>query len=261
MQFRGSGGREVGGEQWVRLTPAGISSGRAFDIKLTLTWRRLRISLEPHRFAAVLISAMGEVGDVRRIVYRSVLKRSVELGARVRFAVNGRVVDIDNENVWKEPWRRLELEMSRGISVLDRFTSKEEVDHVRSWSRRFAAAVLAIAPLEERDDAAAEGVEGVEGTKTAVRGVRYERDRRNRAAAIAIHGLACLACGLTFGERYGAVAEGFIEIHHVVPLGILKGPRVVDPATDLVPLCSNCHSVAHRRNPPFSVEEIRALLQ
>jgi hypothetical protein len=30
---------------------------------------------------------------------------------------------------------------------------------------------------------------------------------------------------------------------------------------DLVPLCPNCHAVAHRRNPPFSVDEIRDLLQ
>jgi hypothetical protein len=36
----------------------------------------------------------------------------------------------------------------------------------------------------------------------------------------------------------------------------------VDPATDLVPLCANCHAIAHRRRTTVtSIEEIRALIE
>ena len=35
---------------------------------------------------------------------------------------------------------------------------------------------------------------------------------------------------------------------------------IVDPIKDLAPLCSNCHSMIHRRNPPYTIEELRTLL-
>jgi predicted HNH restriction endonuclease len=36
----------------------------------------------------------------------------------------------------------------------------------------------------------------------------------------------------------------------------------VDPETDLVPLCANCHVMAHRRRTTVtSIEELRALIE
>lgn len=61
------------------------------------------------------------------------------------------------------------------------------------------------------------------------------------------------------GSVYGDVVEGFIEIHHVTPVSQLGAGYLIDPANDLVPLYPNCHAVAHRRSPPYSVEEIRLM--
>ncbi|MBY6082744.1 HNH endonuclease [Ruegeria arenilitoris] len=83
--------------------------------------------------------------------------------------------------------------------------------------------------------------------------------RRNRAAALAIRGNACLACGIYFGRTYGPQVDGYIEVHHVVPVSQLGRDYVINPKEDLVPLCPNCHSVAHRRNPPFTVDDIKRL--
>jgi hypothetical protein len=99
-----------------------------------------------------------------------------------------------------------------------------------------------------------------EGARSIVQVNRYERDPRNRARAIHAHGTDCLACGLNFGRVYGPLTEGFIHVHHVVPLSQLNADYVIDPVTDLVPLCANCHSAAHRRNPPLSVKELKGLL-
>jgi len=81
-----------------------------------------------------------------------------------------------------------------------------------------------------------------------------------RAAAIAIWGYTCRACGLDFGARYAAAAKGFIEVHHKTPVSTLDPGTFVNPARDLVPLCPNCHAVSHRREPPFTVEELRTML-
>ena len=57
--------------------------------------------------------------------------------------------------------------------------------------------------------------------------------------------LACQVCGMCFAERYGEIGEGFIHIHHVTPIAESSGARPVDPETDLVPVCPNCHAMIH----------------
>ena len=58
--------------------------------------------------------------------------------------------------------------------------------------------------------------------------------------------IQCICCGFDFGKAYGDIGEGYIEIHHVNPHHTYEGIHKVDPTTDLIPLCSNCHSMIHR---------------
>lgn len=60
--------------------------------------------------------------------------------------------------------------------------------------------------------------------------------------------IRCLCCGFDFGKAYENIGEGYIEIHHVNPHHTFEGEHMVDPLTDLIPLCSNCHSMIHRVN-------------
>lgn len=81
---------------------------------------------------------------------------------------------------------------------------------------------------------------------------KHERNAALRVACIehfsAQHGgkVLCEACGLSFGERYGEIGEGYIEVHHLSPISQTEGTHTVDPTTDLVPLCANCHAMIHR---------------
>ncbi|WP_049824410.1 HNH endonuclease [Desulfurivibrio alkaliphilus] len=80
--------------------------------------------------------------------------------------------------------------------------------------------------------------------------------------AIAYHGLRCVGCGFHFGETYGVRGEGFIEVHHNKPLAADGQAQVVDPKTDLTPLCANCHRMIHRsRHDVLSIEELRELVR
>ncbi|SFR57421.1 putative restriction endonuclease [Marinobacter daqiaonensis] len=100
-----------------------------------------------------------------------------------------------------------------------------------------------------------------EGGKKQVYSTRYERDKKLRDAAIQIHGDSCKACGFNFGEAYGQHGQGFIHVHHVVPVSEYNGKKQVDPSMDLVPLCANCHAMVHRRpNQTLSMDELKALL-
>ena len=99
-----------------------------------------------------------------------------------------------------------------------------------------------------------------EGARISVLVNRYERDPRVRAACIAHYGCQCCVCGFIFSDSYGSIGEGVIEVHHLERLADRGERDRVDPISDLRPLCSNCHTVAHRRTPPFSIEELREIL-
>lgn len=97
-----------------------------------------------------------------------------------------------------------------------------------------------------------------EGARTELRLSRPERDFSLREDCLNHYGYSCLSCGFNFEEKYGAIGYGFIHVHHLKPLA--EGERTVDPINDLVPLCPNCHSMAHRRTPPFTIGELREKL-
>jgi len=101
-----------------------------------------------------------------------------------------------------------------------------------------------------------------EGNRKMRMHVSYERSPRNRAEAIRIHGTNCLVCGFDFNKVYGAeLARDYIEVHHNRSITEQAG-KPVNPATDLSPLCSNCHSMAHReRGVILSVAALKELIQ
>lgn len=102
----------------------------------------------------------------------------------------------------------------------------------------------------------------IEGAKKAYLVNKYERDSKNRKKAIKTHGLNCYACGFNFEEVYGERGKEFIEIHHIKPLSTLEKAIEINPETDLVPLCANCHRMVHRRKDNYlSVEELKELIQ
>lgn len=103
---------------------------------------------------------------------------------------------------------------------------------------------------------------GTEGKKITYFGVKYERCPKLRLQAIEIHGVSCKACGFDFEKAYGEHAKGFIHVHHVKPISEYEGDKQVDPETDLVTLCANCHAIVHRKpNMLLSVEEVKSIFR
>lgn len=102
----------------------------------------------------------------------------------------------------------------------------------------------------------------LEGSKIKYFTTKYERSMKNRLEAINIHGTKCMVCGFDFELMYGELGKGFIEVHHIKPLSDLEEEVYINPSTDLVCLCSNCHKMIHRKkNGIFSVNELRKLMQ
>jgi len=111
------------------------------------------------------------------------------------------------------------------------------------------------APDEDLDDIGAP-----EGRASLAAHYRRERNGKLRAAKIA-HVLAtggridCDVCGFDFGAEYGELGEGFIEVHHILPLSV--SGETLTRLEDLALLCSNCHRMIHRARPWLTPGELK----
>lgn len=88
----------------------------------------------------------------------------------------------------------------------------------------------------------------------------YERNPRARVICIAHHGKICVCCGFNFFEVYGDIGKDFIHVHHLKLISEAKEEYELDPIRDLRPVCPNCHAMIHRKDPPFTIEEIRSMM-
>ena len=265
LHFKVSNGIDAEGQDWCFLQPKDLpedlSEDHAFGIRVTLGWRRLHVSFEPGQFAGKLLSDMAKADRVGRTAFQSIFQECARLGADIDFEVNGEAYALNDDDVWGKNWDRISLHLNKGQLELGVEEGKPDIEIVSQWTGYFASAITSILPIERKIWASQEDLNGYpEGAVSTLQVNRYERDQRNRDAAILIHGAVCRACGLDFESRYGQIASGFIEVHHTTLVSQLGPNYHIDPSKDLVPLCPNCHAVAHRRDPPFSVDEIRQML-
>jgi hypothetical protein len=100
----------------------------------------------------------------------------------------------------------------------------------------------------------------LEGQEFLVELTKYERNIAARKICIEHYGSKCQICDFDFSKFFGKIGEGFIHVHHIVPISQQAGEYQVNPVNDLRPLCPNCHAMAHRKNPPYTIEELKNIL-
>ena len=113
------------------------------------------------------------------------------------------------------------------------------------------------------DEADLENKSFPEGAKQTVQVNRYERNPEARAKCLEIHGICCEICKMSFAETYGTFAKDFIHVHHITPLHQISENYEVNPETDLMPVCPNCHAMLHRQENgiPITVERLKLLYE
>ena len=99
-----------------------------------------------------------------------------------------------------------------------------------------------------------------EGALVTVRANKYERNQKARRECVAKKGYQCLVCGQNFETTYGEIGKGFIHVHHLTPISSIGKEYELNVETDLAPVCPNCHYMLHRKNPPYTIEELQNIL-
>lgn len=100
-----------------------------------------------------------------------------------------------------------------------------------------------------------------EGKMITVKVNKYERSPKARKECLEHYGYKCCVCGFDFEEYYGSIGKEIIEVHHKKALYEIKENYIVNPIKDLIPVCSNCHTIIHSRNPKFEIDELKNIIQ
>ena len=104
-------------------------------------------------------------------------------------------------------------------------------------------------------------IEYSEGKTKKVLVNSYERNPIARQKCIEHYGLNCQVCGFNFQEKYGEIGKDFIHVHHKVDIATIGNEYSVNPITDLIPVCPNCHSMLHKRKPAYTIEELKDIMK
>jgi len=72
--------------------------------------------------------------------------------------------------------------------------------------------------------------------------------------------LYCEICKFDFSEKYGELGIDFIEGHHIIPVSEMKlGDKT--KVEDIAIVCSNCHSMIHRKKPWLTREKLKRIIK
>lgn len=90
----------------------------------------------------------------------------------------------------------------------------------------------------------------------------YERNPIARKKCIEHYGLNCQVCDFNFENKFGVLGKEFIHVHHKIELATVGKKYSVNPITDLIPVCPNCHSMLHKKRPvAYTISELKQILR
>lgn len=245
--------------EWQYVCSPSNDGAMLFDIKAYIHNRiRLVIEMYPQKHGGYILDEMSSA-DQDKINRFLLCKEMIEdKGAKISFLVNDN--NLFKEDKWPQMWKMFSCKIVLlPIPEIDK--EDRELFVISEWmqySFELLFSLLTITDVEVlSDDTAIQN----EGTATEVRSIRYERNPINRQLCLFRKGYNCSVCGMNFYNVYGEIGYHFIEVHHTTPVSMMGPDYHLDVDRDLVPLCPNCHAMVHKRNPLFTVEELKKLMK
>jgi len=222
---------------------------------------RMIINFLPEKYSASLIKDMSNSSTDKKLLFSEYASLLIDVRfANVDMTINGVKCDPCNHETWPNEWRDLSCRITRSpISGEDEIFKPVEI--TIDWCGIVLGMFLSLMNVTPICIDESELITGkLEGKSFQVISTRYERNPLNRELCIALKGSSCTICGFNFKTNYGDIGKGFIEVHHIEPLSAMNEEQVINPKEDMTPVCSNCHSMLHRRKPPYHPDDIYELI-
>ena len=221
---------------------------------------RVIVEIEPQRHGGELLYEMSRASLYQRKRFFDYLQILRDKNAKIQFLVNGS--SLKTMEQWPNNWKSLSCRITK-VPLTDDNDEFDEFQVVSEWMKHSIClifATLTITDVEEYPQTFYE--EGyAEGTAYQAVLNKYERNPINRELCLAKKGYRCNICNFDFKEVYGSIGKHFIEVHHITPVSMLGSGYKINIDEDLIPVCSNCHSMLHKKNPPYLPDELKSIIK
>jgi hypothetical protein len=217
-----------------------VDRSRGYAITITRELGHIEARIEFESFAGQLATYSAQQIIEQRDVLREVLGKFDQLNLQLVSQATEDIIAPESrkEDIW---W----------LNLYCKLENEQQKDYL-FFADILLSLIFLLLPYE---------MEGsIEGTSTEETSKFYERSKVNRALCLAFHGYDCKACGINMRRTYTDLNNDFIHVHHLNPVAS-AGVKRPDPIKDMIPLCPNCHSVAHLRNPPYQLSELKYMIQ
>jgi 5-methylcytosine-specific restriction enzyme A len=229
---------------------------------------RLNVEFEPHTFSKPFIEGFSSVSSESQNAFYSFLALLVKDKVSFEAQINGKRLSPDRPESF--PQNVFQFSFSISKAPIENSTEEAREKLIDHYGIIVMGAMLSLAHIKESSNVDSESLpEGkhsflepeVEGNKYVVSQNKYERSAINRLLCLEAKGYRCAVCGMSFEESYGEIGKDYIQVHHIVPVSQIGPDYHIDPEKDLVPVCANCHAMLHRKNPPYTPDELKEILQ
>ncbi|MCQ2087062.1 MAG: HNH endonuclease [Bacilli bacterium] len=211
---------------------------------------RLTIYAEPEKYGANFLQLMNSSDGEKRKLFVKYWETISLKNNKINVRINELPYTIESFLSDSSDWSKFNIRFTKS-PFYENDSDKESI--IVSYTVLICSMMLSLI------DYKVEGYE--EGNVIEVASKKYERNPINRELCLYAKGYTCSCCGFNFKNTYGKIGENFIEVHHIVPVSKMGPHYIVDPINDLTPLCSNCHSMIHKKNPPYTVDELKAIME
>lgn len=225
------------------------SNDNFFYVKLTIKDDiRLTIFAEPQKYGKQFVDIINSSNKEKRQIF---VEYWANLGeTKVALKVNGSNVSMNSFVENQQKWNSFSLR----YSISPFYEKVEDREH----NILYAASSI-IAMILSICEYSIIGYE--EGAQVLTLSQKYERNPINRRLCLINKGYKCTVCGFDFEKSYGTIGKNFIEVHHSLPVSMMEENHIVDPIKELFPLCPNCHAMIHKKTPPYTLDELRQIME
>ncbi len=207
---------------------------------------RLKILCEPDIHGVAFVETISESTKAQRKAFCNYWEQLKKFNSKMEITLNNKVISPDEFCNYHESWKSLHIQLNT-IPFYDEEKDNRD-EKLIDYIELVCAMVLSLCTISFTGE--------VEGNQKLLVSKQYERNPINRKLCLMLKGYKCAVCGFDFEQFYGPLGKNYIEVHHLIPVSVMGPNYQVDYSKDLVPLCSNCHSMVHRKSPPYTVEEL-----
>jgi 5-methylcytosine-specific restriction protein A len=236
----------------------GLDLNKSFRFVISRSWKTTLIRFQADAFAGDFVEFICGQISINSLRIGAEIESNQQYYSSIIFEIDGKPFFVNENQISENSTFTFEVEVLTPESSIEYGLLNKQEYELFNFAISLIASVLPIKSVTFRNPDEVLGFP--EGAVSKVLVNKYERDPRNRREAIAIHGKSCLVCGFNFEEMYGELGDDYIVVHHLVPISQMESDYLVDPATDLVTLCANCHAMIHRNEPPLSIAELRKII-